>query len=134
MSYDCYCDYDSPEWTSHRNVKKSRKQHKCEECRAIIPAGSTYEYVCGMWDGSINYFYTCNLCVELREWATISVPCFCWAHGNLLADVKDMVDNVRHEVPGLYFEYGRRMVKIRRVKMERRAGIEPACRALQAPV
>ena len=119
MSYydsACYCDYDQPEWITVRKVKAARKPHKCSECRAIIPAGAAYEYVTGKWDGHVQTFRTCVLCKELRDWATISVPCFCWAYSNVHEDVREMVSEVRHGVPGFYFEYGRRMVRIKRAR------------------
>lgn len=115
--YECYCDYDQPEWISTRHVKAARKLHLCEECRAQIMPGDSYEYVCGKWDGYCWTFHTCSLCVELRQWAIISVPCFCWAYGNLHDDVHDMVEATAPDVPGFYMEYGRRMVAIKRQKV-----------------
>jgi hypothetical protein len=120
MSYfdaHCVCDYDPPDWYRVRRIKAARKPHKCFECGALIAAGQPYEYTCGQWDRSgIDSFSTCMLCVDLRNWAKISVPCFCWTHGGLLDEVEEMVSEVRHDVPGLFFEYGRRMVAIRRAR------------------
>lgn len=116
MSYDCYCDYDPPTWITIRNIKAACKQHRCDECRALILIGQPYEYTCGKWEDLVDVYHTCFLCVELREWARISVPCFCWSYGNLHGDVKDMVNEVAPELPGFFMEYGRRIVKIRRVK------------------
>jgi hypothetical protein len=116
MSGGCFCDYEQPEWISHTQVKAARKAHKCSECGAIIPSGSPYEYVCGKWDGCVDTFNICPLCKELRQWATISVPCFCWAYGHLHSDVREMVSETRYNVPGFFFEYGRRMVKIKRAR------------------
>lgn len=122
MSYDCYCDYDAPEWMTQYTVKKSRKSHKCCECSALILVGESYEYTCGKWDGYLSTHHICLRCVELRDWATISVPCFCWAFGNLHDDVREMVrEVVRDTPPGFFMEYGRRIVKIRREARSRRA-------------
>ena len=122
MSYDCYCDYDPPEWMSQRIVKAARKPHKCYECSAPIFAGEPYEYTSGKWDGSTSFFHICIRCVELRQWATISVPCFCWGFGSLHDDVREMVRSVvRDTPPGFFMEYGRRMVKIRQEAARRRA-------------
>lgn len=122
MSYDCSCDYDAPEFY-HKETRKARFPHKCGECRGPISPGETYEHVRGKWNGDIDSYKTCALCVELREWATISVPCFCGSHGNLHDDVRAMVDEVRHGVPGFIFEWGRRMVKINRQRGHDRASI-----------
>lgn len=121
MSYDCYCDYDPPTWISIRNVKAARKPHKCDECDAPILVGEPYEYTSGKWDYH-DTFHICMRCVELRQWATISVPCFCWAYGNLHNDVHEMVREVVHDAPaGFFMEFGRRMIAIRHER-ERRLG------------
>ena len=122
MSYDCYCDYEPPEWMTVRNVKAARKPHKCYECSAPIFIGEPYEYTSGKWEGYHDTFHVCTRCVELRQWATISVPCFCWAYGNLHDDVREMVSQVIGDTPpGFFMEYGRRMVKIRNESRLRRA-------------
>lgn len=113
---ECYCDYDPPAWITTREIKAARKPHRCDECGAHIAPGDPYEYVCGKWNGYVDRFHTCRLCRELRQWAMISVPCFCWAYGNLHDDVREMVREVAHKVPGMFFEYGRRMIQIKRAK------------------
>ena len=118
MSYDCYCDYDAPSWVTIRDVKAARKPHKCVECHAPIFKGESYEYVSGKWEEHLD-FHICKRCVELREWAAISVPCFCWAYGDLHDNVRDMVQEVAPTVPGFFMEYGRRMVAIRQEKAKR---------------
>lgn len=119
MTYDCYCDYDMPSWISSRRVK-ARKVHKCYECRAPILAGESYEYVSGKWD-DFRDFHTCERCLELRQWATISVPCFCWAYGDLHNNVQEMVEQIAPTIPGFFMEYGRRMIAIRRERERRTA-------------
>lgn len=115
MSYDCYCDYDPPEFCAHRMVK-ARKQFRCEECGHRIQPGQLYERTSGKWDGYFCTFVTCRHCAGLREWARISVPCFCWTYGNVLEDIRDMVAQVRRDVPGFFFEYGRRVIAAKRAK------------------
>lgn len=116
MSYDCHCDYDPPEFWSKQDVKAARKEYRCEECGHKIRVGEPYERVNGKWEGYLDTFLTCQHCVSLREWAKISVPCFCWAHSNLLEDIREMVSEVRHDVPGFFFEYGRRVIAIKRAR------------------
>jgi hypothetical protein len=116
MTYDaCYCDYDPPTFCTIKTVK-GRKEHKCDECRGPIAVGEQHEYVSGKWDGDLQWFRTCPLCLELRQWALISVPCFCFGYSNLHQDVIDMVQEVAPGVPGFVFEWGRRMIKIDRHK------------------
>jgi len=114
FSTTCYCDYDPPSIYSQRIIKRARKQSECCECGVKININDSYEYTFGVWEGYANSFKTCLRCVELREWAKISVPCFCWYHGDMLSDVWEMVNEVRHDVPGFFFEYGRRAIKIKR--------------------
>ena len=113
MSDDCYCDHEPPEWMTQYVVKSARKPHQCCECNIPIAAGESYEYISGKWDGNFSAHHTCLRCIELRQWATISTPCFCYELGNLHDGVREMVREVARDVPGFFMEYGRRMVKIR---------------------
>ena len=114
MTY-CYCDGDVPEFCSV-STHKARKEHRCSECRASINPGEAYEYTSGKWDGYLSTYKTCTRCVELRQWAKISVPCFCWYYGDLHENVAEMVSDAHHAVPGLIFEWGRRMIRIQRAR------------------
>lgn len=121
MSYDCYCDYDPPSWCTIRNVKSAKKRHKCDECSTWIVEGEAYEYVHGMWMGYIDTFKTCERCLAMRKWATAGARCFCWSYGNLHQDIRDFVDEYKHEVPGLFFEYGRQYISLKRERERRSA-------------
>ena len=121
MAYDCSCDYEPPSLYSKRLVKSARKRFFCCECGHTIKPGDSYERITGLWDGYFDSFVTCRHCASLKAWAIVSVPCFCWAHGNLLQDVRDMVDEVRHDVPGFFFEYGRRVIAAKRAKAAERS-------------
>ncbi len=77
--YDCSCDYDGHWDVFHkRSVKAARKPRKCCECGCTVHAGEPYEYTWGVFEGDAQRYHVCARCVELREWARISVPCFCW--------------------------------------------------------
>lgn len=113
MTYECYCDGDPPT-VFRRKTVRARKQHTCTECHCRIHAGEQHEYVFGIWDGDAAQYRTCQLCVELHDWATTSVSCFCRTFGNLHSEARELVSELRRDVPGFLFEWGRRMVKIRR--------------------
>lgn len=114
MGYDCSCDGDGPEF-HHSETRRARKSHKCYECRSTIDPGEQYEHVRGKWEGEVYTFKTCALCCELRQWARISVPCFCFSYGDLHENVREMVEGVRPDAPrGFVFEWGRRMIRIQR--------------------
>jgi hypothetical protein len=49
------------------DASKSRKDRRCEECRALIPAGTPHQLHVGAFDGEINEYRTCTLCVEIRN-------------------------------------------------------------------
>lgn len=54
MSEPCECFGDS--------LRKARKDHRCEECGGVIPAGSTYAYGSGIFEGrpfSIKRHHEC---------------------------------------------------------------------------
>jgi len=116
----CNCDWDDdcpPEFAHVDNVQRSRKPHRCDECGGPIFKGEPYERTVGKWEGHMMTLRCCEPCLELRQWATISVPCFCsFTFGELHERVRSMVDDVRKHVPGFFFEYGRRMVNIRQRK------------------
>lgn len=112
---ECFCDYE-PATFYDRQTPKARKLHQCEECGHAIQAGETYEKVTGKWDGSVGRFKTCSRCTALRDHIKAHVPCFCWAHGNLLGDCRTEVEHLPPEADGtgLRFEIGRLAVAIRR--------------------
>ncbi|MFC5423015.1 hypothetical protein ACFPOB_26045 [Bosea eneae] len=113
MTYECVCDFDMPEFQNTYR-RKARKAHRCEECSAPIMAGETYRYDVGKWEGEILHFRTCQPCDDLAKWARISMPCFCYVFGALHESAREMVREVRKDVPGFVMEWGRRMVAIRR--------------------
>lgn len=122
MSY-CECDYDPPgpdDFYDHGMVKRSRKEHRCDECYGPIFVGEAYERASGKHEG---YFFThneCSTCLEIRQWATISMPCFCaYEHGTLLERVEEMVDDVAPKVDGFRDEWEIRRYQLALRKMAR---------------
>lgn len=116
---DCSCDYDLPSVYSQRMVR-ARRAYRCDECPHKIEIGERHEYAFGVWDGDAGAFRTCADCVDRRQWVRNNLPCFCWAHGNLLSDISDAIqyayDYARDEVRGLAFGYKRLLVKQRRAR------------------
>ena len=112
----CECDYDgdAPEFCNVAFVR-ARKEHRCYECSGKIAPGEKYRRVVGKWNGDLETYRECGLCNELRQWAEISVPCFCAnTFGTLHERVRAMVADVSPKIPGFFMEYGRRMIRIRR--------------------
>lgn len=122
MSYDCVCDYDAPSFYV-AEVRTARKTHKCEECRNLILPGDKYEHVRGKWD-YVDTFKTCSHCVDLRTWTKNNVPCLCWAHGNLLDDCREAVQEAAWRAPeetaGLRFGFLRRVALAERFYKQRK--------------
>jgi hypothetical protein len=114
MSYDCVCDYDSPDFY-HRSMRTARKAHRCEECAEEIRPGDRYEYVAGKWNGDLDTFKTCERCADLTTWVKNNVPCLCWGHGNRLNDLDCAVEEAAMRAPeetvGLRFGFLRRKVQ-----------------------
>lgn len=111
----CFCDCEPAEFY-HRATHKARKVHRCMECGKAIQAGESYEKVRAKWDGTVDTLKTCCRCVALREHIEAHVPCFCWAHHNLLDDARAEMEHLPPEAlgSGLYFEVGRLAIAIRR--------------------
>lgn len=57
---------DGPEF-SYEEIRRAAKVHQCCECREDILPGTKYEYTTGKWDGYMNTYKTCLLCVEIRN-------------------------------------------------------------------
>lgn len=117
---ECFCDYEAPQFYSAA-VQKAVKPHTCEECRGTIHKGEQYERVAGKWDGDFGTFKTCQRCLNLRAYVKAHVPCFCWAHGNIIEDAIETARHWNHEAPGLLFGAYRLQVAIRRNRASRGA-------------
>lgn len=121
MSY-CDCDSDGIAAEFHRMwiVKRSRKEHRCDECYGPIFIGETYERQVGKWEGYLFDHNECATCQEIRQWAMISMPCFCaYEHGTLIERVEEMVGDVERDVEGFREEWDARRYQLRLRKMAR---------------
>lgn len=119
MSLDCYCDYDPPSVYSSRMVR-ARKRYHCYECHSAINVGDRHEYAFGAYDGYTYQPRTCAHCVAIRQFVTNNIPCWCWAHGDMLSEARYIVEAAYREAPdevkGVAFGLGRLMVKARRAR------------------
>lgn len=59
-------DFDGPIEMFECNEVKARKDHKCTECRRVIPKGSLYERTSGLFDGDFFTEHTCMDCADIR--------------------------------------------------------------------
>lgn len=109
--HDC-CDCDAADIYNAARVQ-ARKRYTCSECHRAIDQGQRYEYVFGVWEGSPAVFRTCARCLSIRDWVAANLPCFCWAHGNVLNDARAAVDGAcwwaPDETVGLRFGFLRRL-------------------------
>ena len=48
-------------------IKKSRREHKCCECRQPIKVGEKYHLSKVCWEGEWSEYKTCLSCDELRD-------------------------------------------------------------------
>jgi hypothetical protein len=113
---DCYCDYEPARLYSAR-VYVARKTYVCDECSRAIAPGTKYERVFGIWDDPTTYL-TCARCLDLREYVAAHVPCFCWAHGNVIEDAIATADQYARDAPGLLFgAYRRRALALRQPRI-----------------
>lgn len=47
---------------NERQVKKTKKEHKCFGCRTKLPIGSTAHYISGVYQGDFVAYYLCSKC------------------------------------------------------------------------
>lgn len=100
---DCYCDFEPAQF--YRAARhKSRKARRCSECGRTIAPGEQYEHVHGKWDGEIGTFNTCQRCLALRDLVEAHIPCFCWAHGDVVDGAIETARGFEHESPELMEE------------------------------
>ncbi len=117
---DCYCDYVPPSAYTAK-VVKARKAHTCEECGRNIEPGENYERASGIWEDEPHTYKTCRQCLALREYVEAHIPCFCWAHGNMIMDARNVLEALADstsETAGVMFGAGRRLIAIRRKRQE----------------
>ena len=114
----CECDIDGyVSFCSTRIIKAARKPHKCDECHGRIRPGERYEQAVGKQEGDMWYSKTCARCLDLVEWITAHVPCYCRMYGALFEDERmpEMVYQASH-TPGFAFGIKRRIVAIEQAK------------------
>lgn len=113
MSLDFCCSCDSYSYPYRSAMRTAKKQHKCYECSLPILPGERYQYATGKCDGSWFESHACPRCLDLIEFVTAHVPCFCYEHGNAIECALACADMAGIEAPGLYFGALRRYAKIK---------------------
>lgn len=113
MSYDCVCDAAEDVAFYRATIRRARKGYNCEECARPIRPGDRYEAAFGVTCDGYSYDpRTCLSCVDIRTWVKNNVPCFCWAHGSMLDDAKEAIEEACYRAPeetrGLRFGFLRR--------------------------
>ena len=86
--YECYCEPQEGEpWDwFNTEMRHSKKQRKCCECRDTIQVGELYEYTVGNLAGDVMTFVTCAFCAD--EHARVSNASeYCIAKGELACAV-----------------------------------------------
>ena len=114
-------DYERPQFYLSRNIK-ARKEHKCNECHCQINKGDIYENVSGKWDGQIETFKTCRLCIALKNYTLDNIRCTCWNHGTLIQDCIESIREHKIDSPGILFGVYRILVNINKIKKSQKHG------------
>lgn len=81
MTCDC-SDYEIPTVYRER-LQTARKRHRCSECGGTVYPGEQYRYTFGVWDGSPGAFSACPRCLEAEAQFRATIPCLCWALGEM---------------------------------------------------
>jgi hypothetical protein len=84
---ECSCEVETCDGEPARVYKAKRitvrKAHRCVECAEAIPKGAHAEVVTALWDGEWDRFYTCELCLRIRD--DLMGTRFC--HGSMRDDL-----------------------------------------------
>lgn len=83
-------DGDQASFYSER-VVRSRKEHRCGECRRVIAVGEGYQYVFGVWDGRADQHRTCRHCLVAQGW--LNRECGGWLFRTIREDLEEHVLN-----------------------------------------
>jgi hypothetical protein len=59
----CFYSEESPSFCSNE-IRKARKDHKCDFCGKPILKGQQYECATGKWDDGLSVSKICNLCYQ----------------------------------------------------------------------
>ncbi len=90
MTY-CSCIYSggSDNWPVYfwSTEPMARKEHKCHECKVVIPPGEKYHRDSGKWE---KKFYTFKVCFTCRE-ITNAFFCEGFAYGKVLDDLYEHI-------------------------------------------
>jgi len=77
---------------------RSRRQHKCCECRRIIEPGELYLRESGLWDGMFQTFKTCRDCQSVRN----SFLFIGHQYGMMWEDLEEHIRECKGEVGSLH--------------------------------
>lgn len=86
----CSCDGDNERLEYYDDgISKTRKEHRCDECRTLIPKGTNIHWYTGKVNGEWVRYRDCHACMERRyELHEYGDGCVCF--GTLLEDVSEM--------------------------------------------
>lgn len=110
----CYCDFGEQATVYRASTHQARVQHKCYECSGLIKPGERYEKVVTLYDGEWTTAKTCCRCLDVREYVTAHAPCFCWLHGSMLDDAKEVIEQHGHASAGFYIGAMKRVLRSER--------------------
>lgn len=67
-------------------IVTARKPHICGECMGLIQRGKYYRRYVGKWEGKIENYRTCLMCLEIRTVFTCGVS---WTWGCLWEEMQE---------------------------------------------
>lgn len=107
----CYCDDGERPDVYDAEVRKARKSYACYECTTGIKPGERYERVATLYEGRWETTRTCCRCLDLRQYVEAHAPCFCWLHGSMLDDARDVIEQYSTESAGFLIGASKRYMR-----------------------
>ena len=118
----CYCPTDDEPANIYatKAVRAARKAHRCYECQGPVLPGEAYERAASLYDGRWTVACTCTRCLDARNYVEAHAPCFCWRHGSMLDDARDVAEQYGRESAGFFIGAMKRIRRAEKFALDTR--------------
>lgn len=117
----CYCPTDD-EADAYvvKTIRAARRSRQCYECQGPVLPGEAYERTASLYDGRWTVACTCARCLDARNYVEAHAPCFCWRHGSMLDDARDVAEQYGRESAGFFIGAMKRIRRAEKFALDSR--------------